>query len=162
MKKLVALIILMVVSLAAFTACVTPADKLAAKEGTAAANEYVYALYRDKNNQLHYLFDAFLALDFEYRDYTLNYDDSGRHSARKEEWSGLINYWFDENMGFQALDNCIAEAAKEIGEPKTKRYVIFVLPDPIYCDEIITSLDAEGIGIFCREIEPLYGKLWAG
>ena len=49
MKKLVALIILMVVSLAAFTACVTPADKLAAKEGTAAANEYVYALYRDKN-----------------------------------------------------------------------------------------------------------------
>ena len=93
-----------------------------------------HALYRDKNNQLHYLFDAFLALDFEYRDYTLNYDDSGRHSARKEEWSGLINYWFDENMGFQALDNCIAEAAKEIGEPKTKRYVIFVLPDPIYCD----------------------------
>ena len=49
MKKLGALIILLVVSLAAFTACVTPEDKLAAKNGTAAAKEYVHALYRDKN-----------------------------------------------------------------------------------------------------------------
>ncbi len=93
-----------------------------------------HALYRDKAGTLHYLFDAFLALDFEIRNYTLNYDDTGRHSARKQEWSELISYWFDENNGFQALDDCIAEAAKEIGAPKTKRYVIFVLPDPIYCD----------------------------
>ena len=92
-----------------------------------------HALYTDKNGQEHYLFDAFLALEFSMKGYTLNYDDSGNPSGRKEEWTALMNYWFDETKGFQALDDCIADAAKRIGEPKTKRYVIFVLPDPIYC-----------------------------
>ena len=92
-----------------------------------------HALYKDKSDNLHYLFDAFLALDFSMKGYTLNYDDSGNQSARKEEWSALMNYWFDETYGFQALDDCIADAAKVIGEPETKRYVVFVLPDPIYC-----------------------------
>ena len=93
-----------------------------------------HALYTDQNGQEHYLFDAFLALEFSMKGYTLNYDDSGNKSARKEEWTALMDYWFDETYGFQALDDCIADAAKRIGEPKTKRYVIFVLPDPIYCE----------------------------
>ena len=93
-----------------------------------------HALYTDKNGQLQYLFDAFLALDFSMKGYTLNYDDSGNKSARKEEWTSLINYWFDDTYGFQALDDCIEEAAQKIGPPKTKRYVVFVLPDPIYCE----------------------------
>lgn len=92
-----------------------------------------HALYTDEDGQLHYLFDAFLALEFAMGSYTLNYDDSGNPSARKQEWSQLINYWFDGTNGFQALDDCIADAAQQIGEPRTKRYVIFVLPDPIYC-----------------------------
>lgn len=92
-----------------------------------------HALYTDEDGQMHYLFDAFLALEFSMGNYTLNYDDSGNPSARKQEWSQLINYWFDSTYGFQALDDCIAEAAAKIGAPKTKRYVIFVLPDPIYC-----------------------------
>ena len=92
-----------------------------------------HALYTDKEGKLNYLFDAFLALEFSMGNYTLNYDDSGNPSARKQEWSQLINYWFDSTYGFQALDDCIAEAAAKIGAPKTKRYVVFVLPDPIYC-----------------------------
>lgn len=92
-----------------------------------------HALYTDEDGQLHYLFDAFLALDFAMGSYILNYDDSGNPSARKQEWSQLINYWFDGTNGFQALDDCIADAARHIGAPSTKRYVIFVLPDPIYC-----------------------------
>lgn len=93
-----------------------------------------HALYTDKDGQLQYLFDAFLALEFSMKGYTLNYDDSGNKSARKEEWTSLINYWFDDTYGFQALDDCIEEAAQKIGPPKTKRYVVFVLPDPIYCE----------------------------
>lgn len=93
-----------------------------------------HALYTDEDGQLHYLFDAFLALEFSMKGYTLNYDDSGNKSARKEEWTSLINYWFDDTYGFQALDDCIEEAAQKIGPPKTKRYVVFVLPDPIYCE----------------------------
>lgn len=93
-----------------------------------------HALYTDKNGKLQYLFDAFLALEFSMKGYTLNYDDSGNKSARKEEWTSLINYWFDDTYGFQALDDCIEEAARQIGPPKTKRYVVFVLPDPIYCE----------------------------
>ena len=92
-----------------------------------------HALYTDQEGNLNYLFDAFLALEFSMGNYTLNYDDSGNPSARKQEWSQLINYWFDSTYGFQALDDCIAEAAAKIGAPKTKRYVVFVLPDPIYC-----------------------------
>lgn len=93
-----------------------------------------HALYTDKDGQLQYLFDAFLALEFSMKGYTLNYDDSGNKSARKEEWTSLINYWFDDTYGFQALDDCIEEAAQKIGPPETKRYVVFVLPDPIYCE----------------------------
>ena len=47
--------------------------------------------------------------------YTLNYDDSGNPSGRKEEWTELMNYWFDETKGFQALDDCIADAANKQG-----------------------------------------------
>ena len=93
-----------------------------------------HALYTDKNGQMQYLFDAFLALEFSMKGYTLNYDDSGNKSARKEEWTSLMNYWFDDTYGFKALDDCLADAAKVIGPPPTKRYVIFVLPDPIYCE----------------------------
>ena len=93
-----------------------------------------HALYTDKNGQMQYLFDAFLALEFSMKGYTLNYDDSGNKSARKEEWTSLMNYWFDDTYGFKALDDCLADAAKVIGPPPTKRYVIFVLPDPVYCE----------------------------
>lgn len=93
-----------------------------------------HALYTDQNGQMQYLFDAFLALEFSMKGYTLNYDDSGNKSARKEEWTSLMNYWFDDTYGFKALDDCLADAAKVIGPPPTKRYVIFVLPDPVYCE----------------------------
>lgn len=93
-----------------------------------------HALYTDEEGKMHYLFDAFLALEFSMKGYTLNYDDSGNKSGRKEEWTSLINYWFDNTYGFQALDDCLDEAAQKIGDPETKRLVIFVLPDPVYCE----------------------------
>lgn len=92
-----------------------------------------HALYTDQNGNTSYLFDAFLAIDFGMGDYTLNYDgESGAYSGRKQEWTQFMNYWFDGTNGLQALDDCIADAARKIGAPATKRYVVFTLPDPVY------------------------------
>lgn len=94
-----------------------------------------HALYTDESGQEHYLFDAFLALEFEVNGRTLNYDgETDLKCGRREEWTQLINYWFNDTYGFQALDDCLADAATRIGAPSTKRYVIFVLPDPVYCE----------------------------
>ena len=94
-----------------------------------------HAIYTDQNGQMHYLFDAFLALEFEMNGYILEYSGEGKYSARRTEWTKLINYWFDDTYGFQALDDCLSDAAKVIGAPRTKRLVIFVLPDPVYCKQ---------------------------
>ena len=96
-----------------------------------------HAVYTDGSGQKHWFFDAFLALETHmydgYSDRIFSISAGGEWSARRDEWTKLINYWFDGTYGFQALDDCIADAAKEIGAPSRKRYVIFVLPDPIYC-----------------------------
>lgn len=91
-----------------------------------------HVTYTDEDKNTQWLFDAFLAIEFvdtkNNKAYVLG---NGRPSADKDSWIALMNYWFDKENGFSALDKSVGKAIDKIGEPATKRKVIMTLPDPI-------------------------------
>ena len=91
-------------------------------------------IYTDENGQKHWFFDAMLMLEIWDDNYSVTYSLSanGENSSKKTHWERLLDYWFADNTGFQALDDCIAENAARIGDPPTPRYIVFSLPDPVY------------------------------
>ncbi len=91
-------------------------------------------IYIDENGQKHWFFDAMLMLELWDDNYSVTYSVSANdeNSSKKTHWEGLLDYWFADNTGFQALDDCIAENAARIGAPPAPRYIVFALPDPIY------------------------------
>ena len=91
-------------------------------------------IFTDNNGQKHWLFDSMLMLEIWDDDYNVTYSiaNDGKNSSRKAHWERLLDYWFAETTGFQALDDCIAENAARIGTPTTPRYIVFSLPDPVY------------------------------
>ena len=93
------------------------------------------AVYTDENGQDYWFFDSFLALEFATDGYTYTIENTYTPSAGKREWSQQLSYWFDSENGFQALDDCIDEAIATAGPYPHKRYVIFSLPDPVYCKQ---------------------------
>ncbi len=90
-------------------------------------------VYTDENGQDHWFFDSFLALETESDGHVYSIANTSTPSAGKKQWSQQLSYWFDSENGFQALDDCIDEAIATAGAYPHKRYVIFSLPDPIYC-----------------------------
>ena len=91
-------------------------------------------VYTDKSGRKHWFFDAMLMLEIWDDNYSVSYALSaeGENSSRKSHWEGLLDYWFADNTGFQALDDCIAENAEKIGDPPAPRHIVFSLPDPVY------------------------------
>lgn len=88
--------------------------------------------YTDKEGKEHWLFDAFLAIEFADSGYKMEYSIGYQgNAADKKSWTRLLDYWFDEENGFAALDRAVEETAKRIGPPPTKRKVVITLPDPI-------------------------------
>ncbi len=91
-------------------------------------------IYTDKNGKDHWFFDSMLMLEIWDDNYKVTYSiaNDGKNSSKKAHWEKLLDYWFAADSGFKALDECIAEAAVKIGTPKTPRYIVFALPDPVY------------------------------
>lgn len=91
-----------------------------------------HVIYTDEAGKTHWLFDAFLAIEFvdtkSNKAYMLG---NGRPSADKASWTDLLDYWFDKENGFAALDRSVGKAIEKLGVPPTKRKVIITLPDPI-------------------------------
>lgn len=86
-----------------------------------------------------WLFDGFIFLEFQdtnrpdgrlYTYETGHLRDMG-FAAGKEQWQELIDYWFAEGNGVNALEEVVARAAERIGKAPTRRKVIMVLPDPV-------------------------------
>ena len=89
-----------------------------------------YITYKDEQNTEHWLFDAFLCIEFQtsVHSYMLGLK---LPSAGKEQWQELIDYWFDRDKGMNALEAAVRDASKRLGAPSSKRKVIMVLPDAI-------------------------------
>lgn len=91
-----------------------------------------HVTYTDEDGKGHFLFDAFLAIEFVDTKNNMAYMlGNGRPSADKKSWTELMDYWFDDVNGFAALDRSVGKAIRSIGSPATKRKVIITIPDPI-------------------------------
>ena len=101
--------------------------------------------YTDQNGQEHWLFDNMIVMELWDDDYKVTYSiaNDGRYSSRKEHWQGQIDYWFDSENGFAALEKCVADVASRIGKPHTKRGIIFSLPDPVYFEHYTKAMKGE-------------------
>jgi hypothetical protein len=90
-----------------------------------------YVTYTDRTDQEHWLFDGFLMLEIV--------DGKGKIfatgyygvPATKNEWKALADYIFTPEQSVVALNKCIDEKIKTLGEPPTKRKIIVGLPEPI-------------------------------
>ena len=98
-----------------------------------------YVTYVDKEGGEHWLFDGFIFLEFQdtnrpdaelYAFETGHLRDKGE-SAGKAQWQELIDYYFTDGNGVEALEEAVKEAAARLGKAPQKRKVIMVLPDPV-------------------------------
>ena len=95
-----------------------------------------FVTYTDKQGKEHWLFDSFLAIEFQV---TSSIDSKPYSymvglkltSAAKPQWQELIDYWFDKDNGINALEEAVKEAAQRMGTPPSKRKVIFSFPNPV-------------------------------
>ena len=128
----------------------TIADAAICYGGHTARNPYLWTperfektvLYTDEKGQQHWFFDNMIVMELWDDDYKVTYSiaNDGRFSSRKEHWQKQIDYWFDKENGFAALESCIAEASKRIGKPSSKRGIIFSLPDPVFFEHYTNAM----------------------
>lgn len=96
-----------------------------------------YVTYVDSTGREQWLFDGFFFLEFvdtsrpDGATYAFETGNRNAPAAGKAQWTELLDYWFAEGNGFDALDSTVAAAAERIGEPATRRRVIMMLPDPV-------------------------------
>lgn len=91
-----------------------------------------HVTYTDRNGKEHWLFDAFLAIEFVSTQDNMSYMlGHGKASANKKSWEHLLDYWFARDNGFAELDKAVGDAIGRLGLPPTKRKVVMVMPDPI-------------------------------
>ena len=167
MKSIITKIIAVAVTAMIFSSCgtqnrlykwekdaVSPiADAAICYGGHSARNPYLWTperfektvAYTDENGQEHWLFDNMIMMELWDDDYKVTYSiaNDGRYSSRKEHWLRQLDYWFDAENGFAALDRCIADVASRIGKPSTKRGIIFSLPDPVYFEHYTKAMKGE-------------------
>ena len=132
--------------------------------GHSARNPYLWTAdrfaktvaYTDENGQEHWLFDNMIMMELWDDDYAVTYSiaNDGRYSSRKEHWQGQLDYWFDSENGFAALDACVADVASRIGAPSAKRGIIFSLPDPVYFEHYTNAMKGENLNtVYWGEID---------
>ena len=142
----------------------TIADAAICYGGHSARNPYLWTperfektvAYTDENGQEHWLFDNMIMMELWDDDYKVTFSiaNDGRYSSRKEHWQRQLDYWFDKEHGFAALDKCVADVASRIGEPSTRRGIIFSLPDPVYFEHYTNAMKGENMNtVYWGEID---------
>jgi len=89
--------------------------------------------YKDREGHSHWLFDSFLCIDGidPVRGRILSISAGSRPSGVKASWEGLLEAWTGDNGALKELDTAVEEAAASLGAPRTPRYVVMSIPDPI-------------------------------
>ncbi|MBP3202584.1 MAG: DUF4855 domain-containing protein [Bacteroidales bacterium] len=100
-----------------------------------------YVAWNKADGTAQWLFDSFLLLEFmdpataggAGHTFITGYQYNGSYmpSATKEDWQMLIDYYFTENAAIDAIEQAVAQAAKTMGEPPSKRKIIIGIPEPI-------------------------------
>src|SRR5690554_380800 len=90
-----------------------------------------YVVHTNQSNEKEWFFDGFLFLEFQDgAGYNFNPGYSGNKEARKQEWEWLSDRLFEDGKGMKALNQCVAEAKEELGEPSFRHKVVVGLPEP--------------------------------
>lgn len=87
-----------------------------------------YVVHKFADGHKDWLFDGFLFLDFsdgKGRGYASGYN---KENARKKEWVWLLNRLFEKDKALSALDGCIQQEKKELGDPNFRHAVVIGLP----------------------------------
>lgn len=87
-----------------------------------------YVVHQFADGHKDWLFDGFLFLDFSNgkgKGYAYGYN---KENAGKEEWLWLLSRLFEKDKALSALDQCIQQEKKEIGNPGFKHQVVIGLP----------------------------------
>ena len=126
------------------------ADAVICYGGHAARQPYLWTperfheivAYTDENGQEHWFFDNMIMMELWDDDYAVTYSiaNDGRYSSRKEHWQRQVDYWFDKENGFAALEASIKDVASRIGNPPAKRGIIFSLPDPVFFEHYTDAM----------------------
>ena len=91
-----------------------------------------HVTWTDAENKEDWLFEAFLCLEVIDAKRGLTYSiGNSHHSATKESWTDLLDYWLAPGGALATLDKTVEKAAGRIGMPPAPRYVVLVVPDPI-------------------------------
>jgi len=101
-----------------------------------------YVVHQDQQGKKNWLFDGFLFTEFV--------DGKGHHFAHgnekttlacRPEWEWLMERQFEKNRGFSALDQCIGEQIKTMGDPPFRHKLVVVIPVPVKGQKGWGSLD---------------------
>lgn len=100
-----------------------------------------YMVCNTADGKPHWLFDGFLLLEF--MDPAVNggagvtfitgakYNGSYMESASKKDWNALIDYWFAEGSGLDAIEKAAENASRKTGLASAKMKIVIGIPEPI-------------------------------
>ena len=89
-----------------------------------------YVVHEDRFGNRDWLFDGFLFLEFD-NGKGASYQLRGSAPlTKKEDWAWLAGRHFESGKGIAALEECIAAAAEELGEPPFRHKVVIGVPEP--------------------------------
>ena len=89
-----------------------------------------YVVHEDRFGNRDWLFDGFLFLEFDSGKGVSYHVRGSAPLARKEDWAWLVDRHFESGKGIAALDDCIAAAVRELGEPPFRHKVVIGIPEP--------------------------------
>jgi len=90
-----------------------------------------YVTYVDENGKEHWLFDSFLFLEIHNGNGKTFATGYTKTPANQDDWTNLVNHYFQFDRVLGALDKAIDSAIDRIGNPPNKRKIIIGLPEPI-------------------------------
>lgn len=87
--------------------------------------------HRYADGHTDWFFPSFLYLEFR-RDQALfgNEQPGGSRGAKKEDWEWIMDRLFQKDQGLDALDKCISECKRTLGDPPFQHKVVLVIPSP--------------------------------
>jgi len=90
-----------------------------------------YVVHQNQQGRKDWLFDGFLFTEFlDGKGHHFAHGNATTELARQKEWAWLMERQFEKEKGFSALDQCIKEQIKEMGNPPFKHKLVVVMPVP--------------------------------
>ena len=89
-----------------------------------------YVVHKFADGHKEWLFDGYLFLEFADGmecDYVAGY---GKRAARKDDWERLMNRIFEKGKALDALNTCIENQKRELGDPGFKHKIVLTVPIP--------------------------------